>query len=136
MKKFLLLSLFTASVANAQTNWTPIAESSSKPGLPVIGVDYSRSIFTNQMPVIFWNDFTANDLRSKQRPDNIPMYIYRTKIDCKNRLLQNEYSLPVEVKHFYDPRPQQFSSAWTGPGKWYVPDIGSAQEFLMNHFCK
>ena len=132
MKKTLIVSLMVlASTANAN-NWTPIAEAKGK---PVIGVDYKRSFMANNMPVIFWNDFTFGYLVSTKRPNNHPMTIYRTKIDCKNRMLFNQYMLSVEVTHFFDPAPSQYASPWNGPGEWFVPDSGSGAEFVMNHFC-
>ena len=127
------VGLTVLSIGSAYANnWTPIAQTKGK---PVIGVDYNRSFTADNMPVVFWNDFTFGNLVSTKRPNNHPMYIYRTKIDCKNRMLLNQYSLPVEVTHFFDPAPSQYESPWHGPGQWFVPGSGSSNEFVMNHFC-
>jgi hypothetical protein len=131
---FVLFVCATTSMAQTY-KWTPIATASGNQQQPVIGVDYSRTFVANQVPIVFWNDFTFGNLVSTKRPNNRPMHIYRTKIDCKNRMISNDYSLPVEVKHFHDQNPEQYQSPWQGKGDWYVPDIGSAHEFVMNHFC-
>ena len=133
--KFMILSLVLTASVNAQASsfqWTPIAELN---GQPAIGVDYTRSFGPDSMPVIFWNDFTFGHMRSTERPSNRPMTIYRSKFDCKNRMVMNQYNLQTEVKHFHDPNPQQYEQPWHGPGKWYVPGIGSSHEFVMNFFC-
>jgi hypothetical protein len=136
MKKLLIVSLMMLAVtANASTQWTPIANARGNSGQPVIGVDYTRSFTSDGMFVVFWNDFTMGDLRPQKRPNNRVMSIYRTKIDCKNRMVLNQFSQQSEVKHFHDPRPEYYESPWSGKGEWYVPDIGSAHEFVMNHFC-
>lgn len=138
LKTFLVSFVLSVSAvtATAQTyQWSPIATARGNQQKPVIGVDYSRTFVTEGTPVIMWNDFTFGDSVMSQRPGNRPMFIYRTKIDCKQRLVSNQYSLMVEVKHFHDQSPAQYQSAWTGNGQWYMPDIGSAHEFVMNHFC-
>ena len=124
--------LISMNVSAQMYKWTPIAENDNG---PAVGIDYTRSFVANRMPVIFWNDYSMSHLQSVERPGNRPMTIYRTKIDCANRMLSNQYHLLVEVKHFYDSNPQQFRQAWSGSGTWYVPDVNSAAEFVMNFFC-
>jgi hypothetical protein len=137
IKKLILFFIFflatNSSYANSY-NWTPIAQIDGKPAL---GIDYSRSFKgPDGLLIVTWNDYTYMQLYVVGRPNNHPMHIYRTKVDCKNRMLLIQYNLSVEVKHFFDPKPEQYELPQQGNGSWFVPDISSSHEYLMNFICK
>lgn len=132
MRKLLITALVLVSGA-CHAEWSAVGFIDGK---PVIGIDYSRSfVHTDGKPVVWWKEFIPG-LTVKDRPQNHPVHVYRTKVDCQTRMVQNDYALNVEAKSFYDNNPSQYTSAWTGPGTWYVADMNSSHEFILNLFCK
>lgn len=132
MKKILLSLLIFANLAHAE--WTTIAVNSKND--PIIAIDYDRSFNSNGIPTVWWKNYSYGELIIVKRPTNHPMSIFRSKIDCQTRMISHDYRQDVEVKHFYDLRPEIYEPSWNGPGSWYVPDMYSAEEFIVKKYCK
>lgn len=133
MKNILLISLLLIS-GLAKADWTTVAVKSTTKE-PIIAVDYSRSFYSGNVPNVWWKDFSYGELIVSKRPSNHPMTIYRSRVDCRRRMIAHDYVQLVEVKHFHDIYPEIYESSYS-PSTWFIPDINSAAEFIVKLYCK
>ena len=134
MKKLLFI-LCMVITTSAMADWSVVGFN-SKTKEPSVAIDYARSFKTNNILYIWWKDFSYGHLSFVDRPLNHPIDIYRTQIDCRTRMMRTDYLQLAEVKHFYA-TPEIYQPAVdTSRTEWYVPDIGSTHEFVVNTVCK
>jgi len=133
MKKvFVVIALLTSFTAKAE--WTTVGWSNGDLNKPGVAIDYENSFNSNGIQNIWWK-YWIPEFTMVSRPKLHPMNVHRSQIDCRSRMIKNDYVQQYEVLSFNDPNPQIYQEPYYGPGAWYVPQLNSSDEFVVKIVC-